>query len=159
MGRKQLAIALWVFLMILPVFSFAKDVFVEIDKVSYQQGEYIKITLKNHSRESVFSIAASATPFFSIVYIERKNEIGDWDKLPVHCEWPECDSDFDWPAEIKPRQVVSFKWKPQFYQGKKYKMLGEGVYRIAIGWQLRRDADSKKWAWYEAKTYEFSISH
>lgn len=75
----------------------------------------------------------------------------------MHCEWPECDRDFDRPAEIKPGQVVSFKWKPQFYQGEKYKMLGEGVYRIAISWQLRRDADSKKWAWHEAKTYEFSV--
>lgn len=158
MRVKQLVFRLWFFLTILPIFAFAQDVVVDTDKTSYRQGEKIEITVKNNSQESIFSIAASSTPIFSIAYIERKNKMGEFEKLPVRCEWPECDIDFDGPAEIKAGQVVSFEWEPQFYYLKKYLTLDEGVYRITLSWQLRRDADSKKWVWEEAKTKEFTIS-
>lgn len=156
---KKLIWLVVLFLFTLPIFVFAQDVVVETDKISYRQGEQIEITLKNNSQESMFSIAASSTPEFSIGYIERRSGTGEWDKLSVDCcQWPECDADFDGPVEIKAGQDVSFKWEPRLCQQKKYVKLEEGVYRITISWQIRRGADSEKWVWNEVKTNEFAIS-
>ena len=146
------------FFMVMPVLAFAQDVVVETDKGLYHQGDQIKIRVKNNSPESIFSIAASLTPVFSIDSVERKNKNGEFEKLSIRCEWPECDSDFDGPAEIKPGQDVVFKWEPLVYFQKKYHPIEEGVYRIIVGWQVRRDGDSHKWTWEKSRTKEFSVS-
>jgi hypothetical protein len=157
MNMKRLISAAF-FLTLLPISAFAQDVVVKTDKTSYHQGEKIQITVRNSGQESIFSIAASSTPVFSITYIEKKDPMGKWEKSPVRCEWPECDIDFDGPGEIKAGQIIDFEWEPRFYQHQQYLTFDEGVYRITLNWQIRRDTDSKRWTWEESKSEEFSIS-
>lgn len=113
MYTGQVMSILPILLILLPVFAFAQNVGMETDKTSYLKGEKIQITVTNNSQESIFSIAASSTPVFSIVSIERKTKMDEWEELPVRCGWPECDIDFDCPVEIKAGQVTHFEWEPQ----------------------------------------------
>jgi len=157
MNRKLSVIVAAIALMGLPGLVFAQDVVVKTDKTSYRPGEHIVITVRNDRAESIFSIAQSATPEFSLL-LARKNGISGWENLALHCGWPECDIDTDGPGEIKAGQEASFEWKPQFYQRKEDVALGEGVYRLGIVWQVRGGADTTKWAWKQTKANEFTIS-
>ncbi len=135
----------------------AQEVSASTDKVVYSPGEKIAVTVKNVSAQSIFSAAASFTPDFAISNFERKISQWSWDAFRLHCSWPECDIDFDAPAEIEAGKSVSFQWKPQIYLDKKYVLPQPGLYRLTVIYQLRKDSDSHKWTWKTVKSNEFTL--
>ncbi len=156
--KLKIFLIISLFLIINSKAVFAGEAVALTDKSYYGSQEEIKVTLKNDTENSIFTIAASLTPEFSMTYIEKKNDLGNWIRLAVRCQWPECDNDFDFPLELKPGEVASFKWKPEIYQDKKYLTPDPGVYRIILEWQIRTSPDSKEWIWQEVETNEFELS-
>ena len=138
-------------------FSFAQEISVLTDKAVYSSGEEIKITVKNISAKSIFSIAASSTPDFAISNLERKLSQWSWDAFRLYCSLPECDIDFDAPVEIKAGKAVVFKWKPRIYSAKKYVAPQPGLYRMTVIYQIRKGSDSKNWTWKTVKSNEFTL--
>ena len=137
--------------------SYAQEASVATDKSVYHSGEKIKITFKNVSLESVFSIAASSTPDFAVSNVERKLSQWSWDAFRLHCGWPDCDIDFDAPQEIKAGKSVTFEWQPKIYYEKKYVVLQPGLWRMTFIYQVRKDRDSKNWIWKTVKSNEFTL--
>lgn len=141
-----------------PLAGFCQDVLVITDKVSCAPGDKVNIIITNNSPHSIFSIAATSTPEFSISCLEKRAESGEWERLRVSCSFPECDVDFDPPAEITSGQTIWFSWQPRIYSKSKYLDPEEGVYRIKINWQHRQDKNPENWIWGEAQTNSFVIS-
>ena len=137
--------------------AYAQEVSVSTDKSVYSAGEKIKITFRNDSSESVYSIAASSTPDFAVSNVERKLSQWSWDAFRLHCGWPECDTDFDAPQEIKAGKSVSFVWEPRIYSGKKYVVPQPGLWRMTFIYQVRKDRDPKNWIWKTVKSNEFTV--
>lgn len=131
---------------------------VRTDKNAYLAGERIKFIFQNHSKQSVYSIAASSTPAFAIASIEKKEADNTWKVFQVRCSWPECDIDFDAPAQVKPESSVEFYWMPKIHiKGQADRQLNAGVYRVNINYQVRKGADSKKWENLSLKSSEFRV--
>jgi hypothetical protein len=137
--------------------SYAQEASVSTDKAVYRSGEKIKITFKNVSSGSLFSIAASSTPDFAVSNMERKLSQWSWDAFRLHCGWPDCDTDFDAPAEIKAGQSVTFEWQPKIYFGKKYVVPQPGLWRMTFIYQVRKSGPSKNWIWKTVKSNEFTV--
>jgi len=141
--------------------SYAKihEIIVVTGKNEYMRGEVIKITLRNGSKESIFSHVASMTPIFSIDNFERKNSKGNWDKFLAQCQYPHCIYDIDAPGEIKTGKDASFEWDPLIYiDGKeKHIQAGSGIYRLLVTYQLRKDSNSRNWKWLKEYSNEFII--
>ncbi|MCX5708255.1 MAG: hypothetical protein NTY14_04680 [Candidatus Omnitrophica bacterium] len=137
--------------------SYAQEASVSTDKFVYHSGEKIKITFKNISSQSLFSIGASSTPDFAISNVERKLSQWSWDAFRLHCGWPDCDIDFDAPGEIKPGKSVSFQWQPKIYLNKKYVVPQPGLWRMTFIYQIRKDGDAKHWIWKTIKSNEFTL--
>jgi hypothetical protein len=137
--------------------SYAQEASVSTDKFVYSSGEKIKITFKNVSLQSIFSNAASSSPDFAISNVERKLSQWSWDAFRLHCGWPDCDIDFDVPAEIKPGKSVSFQWQPKIYLNKKYVVPQPGLWRMTFIYQIRKSGDSKNWIWKTVKSNEFTL--
>ncbi len=128
------------------------EVVVSIDKTLYGIDEPIKITLKNNTEKSIFTIAASLTPEFSITSIEQQKPDKTWEKFLVRCVWPECDIDFDGPSELKAGQSVTFDWTPGIHIPQRDMSLDEGVYRFAIDYQTAKNQE-----WLKSYFEEFTI--
>jgi hypothetical protein len=137
--------------------SYAQEASVSTDKSVYLPGEKIKITFKNISTESIFSIIASSTPDFSISNVERKLSQWSWDAFRLHCGWPDCDIDFDAPGDIKTGKSATFEWQPKIYFQKKYVVPQAGLWRMTFIYQVRKDGDSKNWIWKTVKSNEFTV--
>jgi hypothetical protein len=150
-------IAVGAFILILFGISYAQEAGVSTDKSVYSSGEKIKINFKNISSQSIFSIAASSTPDFAISNVERKLSQWSWDAFRLHCGWPDCDIDFDAPAEIKAGKSVSFEWQPKIYLNKKYVAPQAGLWRMTFMYQVRKSDDSKNWIWKTVKSNEFTL--
>lgn len=136
-----------------------KGVIVTTDKTEYEQGEIIKITIKNNLNESIYSHIGSSTPVFSIDHIEKKKPDGTWEKLFVQCRYPHCIEKVAAPKEIKPGQSEVFKWKPLIYINgtSKITQLKTGTYRIVILYQIRKGSIPKDWKWNTVCSNEFMI--
>jgi hypothetical protein len=137
--------------------SYAQEASVSTDKSVYSSGEKIKITFKNISLQSIFSIAASSSPDFAISNVERKLSQWSWDAFRLHCGWPDCDIDFDVPAEIKTGKSVSFQWLPRIYLNKEYVAPQPGLWRMTFIYQIRKSGDSRNWIWKTVKSNEFTL--
>ncbi len=129
-----------------------EEVTITTDKTEYEQGRDMKITLTNNHKESIFSHAASFTPDAFIVSIERKKIDETWEELPVRCAWPECDIDFDRPAETKSGKSETFYWKPTIHFNGKDESAGQGVYRLNATYQIESGGE-----WETIHSNEFTI--
>jgi len=81
-----------------------RGVIVTTDKTEYEQGEIIKITIRNNLNETIYSHIGSSTPIFSINHVEKKRSDGTWKKLFAQCQYPHCIHKVAAPKEIKPGQ-------------------------------------------------------
>ena len=131
---------------------------VTTDKSEYEQNETINITMFNGLNVGIFSLAASWSPVFSIEQIEKKTSDG-WQSFFATPQWPECDIDYDWPAEIKSGESVSFDWKPLIWISgcDNFIQAEPGVYRLVIYYQIREGNLSENWTWLTAYSNEFVI--
>ncbi|MDP8213380.1 MAG: hypothetical protein P9X22_08875 [Candidatus Zapsychrus exili] len=160
---KKIILIIFVFLVFTSV-CYSQDsllqVSIEVDKESYDQGEVVKITLRNDLSENVFSQIGSHTPVFSIDSIEKKDSIGDWEKLFAQCQYPHCIYDMDGPVEIESMQSVSFDWNPLIYLDgtDKYIQAKSGMYRLLILYQTRKGTSSEDWKWLKVYSNEFIIN-
>ncbi|MBU0468198.1 MAG: hypothetical protein KKD07_04845 [Candidatus Omnitrophica bacterium] len=132
---------------------------IKSDKEFYEVGEVIKITLTNDLSENIFSHIGSLTPVFAVDNIGKKDPGGNWVKLFAQCQYPHCMWDIDGPAEIGPRQSVSFEWNPLIYIDgtDKYSQARTGIYRLLILYQIRKDASSENWEWLKVYSNDFTI--
>jgi len=128
------------------------------DKIEYEKGEMVKVTLVNYLEESIYSQIASNTPSFFILYVERKKRNSTWEQLFANCQYPNCVYDIDGPAEIKPGQSASFNWKPFiFLNGTANSLPAEsGTYRL-IGSYHRKRLSSEGSDLYNIRSNEFKI--
>jgi hypothetical protein len=124
------------------------------DKMEYERGEAIKITLTNNLGESIFSHIHSGTPVFCIKHVEKRNQAGQWERLYAQCQPPYCVYDIDAPGEIKPGETAILDWKPLvFVNGTSEAVAPEpGLYRLLISYQ-----DCSKTRWKSVNTNEFTI--
>lgn len=119
------------------IYPETQEVTITTDKAEYEQGETVKITLKNNLKESIFSHIGSGTPIFCIEYVERKTARGNWEKLLAQGQYPYVLSSKprDVPKEIKPGQSAIFEWwKPSIFINETSKSIqaGPGIYRLVI---------------------------
>jgi hypothetical protein len=127
------------------------------DKAGYSLKEAIKISLKNNGGESIYSVAASATPAFAIINFEKNKNQWVWDALPVRCNRLECDSAHEPPAEIPAGSTRTFSWQPRVYSKRGYLDPEPGVYRLTVMYQTRKGSEEKKWTWRTVKSNEFTL--
>jgi len=127
---------------------------VNVDKLVYGSGDDIAISIKNDSKESIFSHIKSGTPVFAIKGIQRKTAVGKWEEFFAQCQAPHCIYDIDAPAEIKPGESSSFKWKPLIFVNgtQETAALKSGEYRLVILFE-----NLQKTEWIEIYTNEFKI--
>lgn len=132
-----------------------KKVTITTDKTEYEQGELIKITIRNDLSESIFS----HTDVFCIEYIERKTSEGNWEKLFAQCQYPHCLYKIGGPKEIKPGQSVTFEWEPLIYVNgtPDTVQMSPGIYRLKILYQIRKGPISERWEWKTIYSDEFTI--
>lgn len=125
-----------------------------VDKMDYDYGEKIKVTINNDSKESIFSHIGSGTPVFAIKYIQRKTVEREWESFFAQGQPPNVFYDIDAPTEIKPGESASFEWKPLiFINGtSETEPLNSGEYRLVILYE-----DSQKAEWRSIYTNEFRI--
>jgi hypothetical protein len=160
MNKRFIVVLFWAILAGLPFSAFAQEIMATMGSTSYASGEEVQVTVKNNTSRSVFSEAAGVTAGESVKFIERQDENGVWEKFPATCEWPDCHKKVDRPRELKAGQEVSFEFYPRIYkkdEGDVFVSLKEGVYRLIIKWQERKNVDSE-WVMNEVKTPEFKIS-
>jgi len=110
-----------------------QEVIVTTNKIEYKQNETVNITMFNGLNVSIFSLSASLSAVFSIERIEKK-KFGGWQSFFAMGQWPECDYDFDFAAEIKSGESVSFDWKPLIWISgcDNFTQAEPGVYRLLI---------------------------
>lgn len=141
------------------IYAETREVTIATDKTEYEQGESVKITLKNNFVQSIFSHIASGTPGVCIEYIERKTPAGDWEKLFTRCMPPHCIDDTDAPGEIKPGDSGTFEWKPLIYINGTQETINadSGTYRLVSLYQIRKGLSSEDWEWKAVRSNEFVI--
>ncbi|HOW42584.1 MAG TPA: hypothetical protein P5110_09740 [Candidatus Omnitrophota bacterium] len=127
------------------------------DKTSYSLKETIKISLKNSGAESVYSVAASATPAFAIINFEKNKNQWVWDALPLHCNRLECDTPHDLPVEIQAGSTRTFSWQPRVYSKRGYLDPEPGLYRLTLMYQTRKGSEEKEWTWRTVKSNAFTL--
>ena len=136
-----------------------RGVIVTTDKTEYEQGEIIKITIRNNLNESIYSHIGSSTPIYSIDHIEKERSNGTWEKLFAQCRCPHCIEKIGAPKEIKPGQSKVFRWKPLIYLNGTSKAVQPeiGTYRIAILYQIRKGSTPENWKWHAVYSNKFTI--
>lgn len=135
-----------------PLIVPAKGVTVTTDKKEYNQGENIKITMKNNLKETIFSHAGSGTPVFAIDHIERRISNRNWETLSARRKGVMYD--IDAPREIKLGQSATFEWKPWLYKESSDELIqaGPGRYRLLLLYE-----DYLKTEWKSVYSNEFTI--
>lgn len=117
------------------------EVVVSTDKTEYEQEDSVEITVTNNFKQSIFSVAASSTPEFSIKNIEKQKSDGTWEELPIYnCSWPECYTEVE-GVEIKSGELEKFSWKPMTYINEKNINIEQGLYRLNLEYQIK----DKEW--------------
>ena len=159
MSYKETALGFWIISLIAVGLVFAQEVTVATERTEYKEGQNIKVIMTNNLKTSIFSHAGSATPFFSIRNIEKKNANRAWKKLFAQCQYPDCVYDIDSPDEIKPGNSQSFVWEPLIYINGRSKSIpaDAGTYCLDILYQVKGDPSPDKWEWKTARTNEFAI--
>jgi hypothetical protein len=132
---------------------------VTTNKSGYEQNETITITMFNGLNVSIFSLAASWSAVFSIERIENQI-LDEWQSFFAMGQWPECDYDYDFPAEIKSSESVSFDWTPRIWISgcDNFSQAEPGVYRLVISYRIREGNLSENWAWQTVYSNEFTIN-
>jgi len=156
-------LALFLFSFFLSSIAYAGEVEVTLDKAHYFRGEQVKITLTNNTDDSIYSVIQSLTPAFGIQSFEFEKSPNVWEKVPLRCEWPDCDTDFDVPAEIKAGKAVEFSWEPRVFKGiqdgLRYASPEPGNYRLTLSYQLRQGNDSEKWIQHTVRSSKFTFGN
>jgi len=131
---------------------------VTTNKTEYKQNETINITIYNGLNVSIYSHAACISTTFCIESIEKKISDG-WQSFFAVGQWPECEYDIDFPAEIKSGESVSFDWEPLIWMSgcNNFTRAEPGVYRLVISYQIREGNLSENWAWQSVYSNEFTI--
>lgn len=126
-----------------------EEVVVTTDKLEYESGEIIKVTIKNNLEESIFSHVGKE----AIKYIERKTAQG-WEKFFARCQYPHCTYDIGPPKEITPKDSKTFQWNPLiFINGtSEYVQAKSGHYRLLILYE-----NYKKTEWKTVYSNKFRI--
>lgn len=129
----------------------AESVLAQVDKISYDLLEKIKVSLLNVSSLSVFSQMNEIPLVF-----EKKNAVGNWEEVQYRfiCMPPDCKEDrmFMPPQEIKPNETLTIEWLPRVFADEMYNIPEDGVYRIKIAYGMQKQSSSLF-----AITPEFSI--
>ena len=125
----------------------SNDVTITTDKIEYDQGETLKITLKNDLENVIITRRND--------FIERKISGESWEEMSLFS--PDCVWDMEAVIEeIEAGKSRMFEWKPAIYGCSETTNLEPGLYRLLRDYQIGNPL-REAWDWKTIRSNEFSI--